>query len=190
MITTTGLAGAEAARDVERAVNRRCRRSRPRRCLLATREPACGEEGVLVRHLENLVDDREVEGPHHEIVADPFDPVDPGLADLPLIERIVVHAADRVGARHEQRPAGLGRLLLQILRRPRDRAAGADPADEGVEPAVGLLPDLRAGGQVMGFGVVHVEVLIRYRSRRGSRTRCAWRPPRSSRDGRAADRCG
>ena len=56
-----GLAGAEAARDVERAVDRGAGGA-AREDALATRELACGEEGILVRHLENLVDDPRSRG--------------------------------------------------------------------------------------------------------------------------------
>ena len=184
-----GLAGTQATRDVERAVDRGAG-GPAREDALAPRELARGEERILVRDFHDLVDDREVEGPHHEVVADPFDPVDAGVADVPLVERVVVHAADRVGARDEQRPSGLGRPLLEVFRRSRDRAAGADAADQRVEHAAGLLPELRTGGQIVGFGVVHVEVLVGVEAAGGLRRDALGDLPRSSPDGRAADRCG
>ena len=67
-----------------------------------------------------------------------------------------------IGSGHDTnsvRPASAA-FSFRYFAAPEIVAAGADPADEGVEPAVGLLPDLRAGGQVMGFRIVHVVVLI------------------------------
>src|SRR5262245_17585086 len=51
-------------------------------------------------------------------------------------------------------------LLAQIGRRARNGAARADGADEAVDPALGLLPDLRAGRDVMGLAVVEVVPLV------------------------------
>ena len=53
-----------------------------------------------------------------------------------------------------------GLLLLQILRDAADRAAGADADHEVVDPAVGLLPDLRAGLLVVRLRVRQVVVLV------------------------------
>ena len=66
------LSGAETARHVERAVDRGAGGTAGEDAF-APREPACGQEGVLVRDLEHFIDDREVESPYHEVVADPFD---------------------------------------------------------------------------------------------------------------------
>ena len=153
------LAGTQAAGDIKGAVHRGTGGA-ARKDSLATGQLARGDERVLVRYLDHLVDDREVQGPDHEVMADPLDTVDPGLANLALIECVVVHAADRVGARDEQRATRLGGLLPQVLRRTRDGAPGADPAHKGVDLAVGLLPNLGTGGQVVGLGVVHVVVLV------------------------------
>src|SRR5439155_23928876 len=51
--------------------------------------------------------------------------------------------------------------LLEVLRHPADRAAGADRGDEDVNLAPGLLPELRAGHLVVGARVLRVEVLVR-----------------------------
>ncbi len=54
-------------------------------------------------------------------------------------------------------------VLVALLQRHRDaaqRAAGADRADEAVDLAVGLLPDLRAGGAVVALAVGDVVELV------------------------------
>ena len=63
--------------------------------------------------------------------------------------------------------AGIGKpdddvalFFTQETRDAGESAAGADGADEAVDLAVGLLPDLRAGRDVMRFGVVQVVPLV------------------------------
>jgi hypothetical protein len=51
-------------------------------------------------------------------------------------------------------------LLLQVAPGAGDRPAGPDRDDERVDPAAGLLPDLRAGELVVGVRVRHVRVLV------------------------------
>src|SRR5262249_751610 len=67
-----------------------------------------------------------------------------------------------------RRPCGIGETdanfriaLAQIHRRSRERAARADGADEAVDLAVGLTPDLRARRLVMRAPVRDVVELIR-----------------------------
>src|SRR5690606_13558944 len=50
--------------------------------------------------------------------------------------------------------------LLEVAADAADRAAGADARHEVGDAAVGLLPDLRAGGQVVAVGVLRVGVLV------------------------------
>ena len=50
--------------------------------------------------------------------------------------------------------------LLQVAAGARDRPAGPDGDDEGVDLAAGLLPDLRPGHLVVGVRVGHVRVLV------------------------------
>src|SRR5262249_5016555 len=80
------------------------------------------------------------------------------------------------GVAGEDRPFGggaddpnLGVLLLQELADAGDRAAGADPTDERGDLAARLLPDLRAGGPVVGLGGCQGRQLGAGASRRGSR---------------------
>ena len=51
-------------------------------------------------------------------------------------------------------------LFLQIAAGAGQRAAGADRANETVDLAAGLLPDLRSGGFVMRLGVVEIVPLV------------------------------
>src|SRR5437762_12930612 len=51
-------------------------------------------------------------------------------------------------------------LFLQIAAGAGERAAGADRADEAVNLAAGLLPDLRSSGLIMRLGVVEIVPLI------------------------------
>ena len=51
-------------------------------------------------------------------------------------------------------------LFAQIAGDAGERAAGADGADEAVDAAGALLPDLRAGGDVVGLAVVEVVPLV------------------------------
>ena len=53
-----------------------------------------------------------------------------------------------------------GLLLLEVLADAADRAAGADADHQVIDPAVGLVPDLRAGLLVVGLGVRRVVVLV------------------------------
>src|ERR1051326_579233 len=60
------------------------------------------------------------------------------------------------------RPEAGGVLLAQEARRAGERAAGAAAADEGVDAAVHLLPDLRRRRLVMRLAVVDVLELLRH----------------------------
>ena len=51
-------------------------------------------------------------------------------------------------------------LLAQKDRDAGERAAGADRADEAVDLAAGLLPDFRAGREIMRLAVVEVVPLV------------------------------
>ena len=92
-----------------------------------------------------------VERRRPEVLADTLDEVRaPGAAG--------VHRAFRVGTDHAYPPAG---HLLQVAPDAADRAAGADAGDEVGDPALGLLPYLRAGRLVVRPRVVRVGVLVR-----------------------------
>ena len=105
-------------------------------------DPARHQRGILVGDLLEVVDDAEVDVLRQEVLADAFGDVgvdlvlveDPGL--LVLLE----HRAVGVDAPDLDRRVA----LLQIAAGAGDGAAGADADDEVGDPAVGLLPDLRA----------------------------------------------
>ncbi len=86
-----------------------------------------------------------------EVLADALDQVRPPAA-------AGVDRAHRVGADHLH-PALAD--LLEVAAGAADRAAGADAGDEVGDPAVGLAPQLRAGGLVVAERVVRVGVLVR-----------------------------
>ncbi len=153
------LARAELLGDLERAVHGGAAGSACEDAFLA-RETARGKEGILVRDLLHLVDDRHVQRADHEIVANALDPVDARLARAALVKLVVVDAAYGIGADNANFSAGLGCFLLQVLAGTGNRATGADAADEAVDLPVRVLPDLRARGQVVGLGIVHVVILI------------------------------
>src|SRR5690606_36404595 len=67
-----------------------------------------------------------------------------------------VDRADRVGADD----LDVGVALLEVAPDAGDRAAGAHAGDQVRDPALGLLPQLGAGGAVVGLRVGRVEVLV------------------------------
>ncbi len=69
---------------------------------------------------------------------------------------VAEHGADHVDGDHPDR----GVLLLEVAGHSRDRSAGADPGHEDVDPTLHLLPDLGPGGEVVGFVVLAIVVLI------------------------------
>ena len=71
-------------------------------------------------------------------------------------EQVVHGGAARVGAADDDALV----LLAQKACDAGERAAGADGADEAVDLAVGLLPDFRAGRDVMRLAVVEIVPLI------------------------------
>ena len=84
-----------------------------------------------------------------EVLADALDEV--GLDVVAGVDR-----ADRVGADDLD-----GRVaLLEVAAGAGDRAAGADAGDEVRDAAARLLPQLGAGGRVVGVRVGRVEVLV------------------------------
>ncbi len=93
-------------------------------------------------------------------MADAFHAIDRRLPGFALVEFVVVDTAERVRAYDSDFTAGGRGFLLQVLADPRYRAAGADAADQTVDLAVGIFPDLWSGGQIMRLGVVHVVVLV------------------------------
>ena len=114
---------------------------------------AGGEQRVAVRHPHPPVDHLRVEGLRPEVLADALGEVRAGLF---------------AGPAEYSEPSGSAPTtmivrvpFLQVPRGAGDRPAGADAADEHVDPPVGLLPDLGAGRLVVRRGVLVVEVLVR-----------------------------
>ncbi len=103
-----------------------------------------------VGDLDDPVGDRAVVGLGPEVLADALDEVGPAGA-------AGVDRAGRVGADD----LDLGVLLLEVAADAADGAAGAHAGHEVGDLAVGLRPDLRAGGLVVRARVVRVGVLVR-----------------------------
>src|SRR5690606_31236675 len=102
-------------------------------------------ERVAVGNGAHLVDDVEPERRRDLVVPDPLDLVRPPLAHLPGAVVLGENGAVRVPRDHAD-----GRvLLLQVLPRPADRAAGAGRGNDVRDPPLRLLPDLRARGAVV-----------------------------------------
>ncbi len=117
---------------------RRCRRG----CL--PRAPGGGREHcVLVAHLLNGVDQRQVEHLGHEARADALDLVRRRCERL-AGEVLGQHRAG--GGLHRHRLDVLAAHALDVARDAGDGAAGADTGDQDVDAAVGVVPDLGAGG--------------------------------------------
>src|SRR5687767_10012113 len=113
-------------------------------------------QGFAVGDAVGEVDRRAVHVLGHAALADAFS--DGGAFGLQLAGgEIRVH----------RRTVGIGNgdldVLVALLQRQRDAAegaAGADRADEAVDLAVGLVPDLRAGGAVVAHAVGDVVELV------------------------------
>ena len=71
----------------------------------------------------------------------------PSAFSSPVRVVAVERGAERIG----ERDLDVRVALLQRDADAGERAAGADRADEAVDLAVGLLPDLRAGGPIVGL---------------------------------------
>ena len=77
--------------------------------------------------------------------------------ELTVLEVVVHRRAHRVGDGDHD----LATLLFERGAHSGERAAGADRADERVDVAVGLAPDLRPGRSVVGVAVRKVVPLVR-----------------------------
>ena len=116
---------------------------------LFARDPARHAERVAVRDPHVAVDQRRVERRGPEVLADALGQV---RVDVARVDRALGVRTD-----HEQ----VRFLLLQVPGGAGDRPAGAHPGHQDVDRAVGLSPDLGAGGLVVGGRVLGVEVLVR-----------------------------
>mmetsp|Transcript_21254 Transcript_21254/g.54122 ORF Transcript_21254/g.54122 Transcript_21254/m.54122 type:complete len:357 (+) Transcript_21254:252-1322(+) len=118
---------------------------------LGLRERLRGGDGVVVGHLQHLVDHAQVGVARHEARADALDLV-----------RALVLAAREHGAAHglERHELALGLERLDVLRAAGQRAARADAGDEDVDLALGVRPDLRPGRLAVDLRVVGVVELL------------------------------
>ena len=138
---------------------------------------AGGQERVAVGDLHPASTHVAVEGAGPEVLADALDLV--GVQLIGGVDRSLRIGADHVNVRI---------LFLEIAADAGDRAAGADTGHEVGDLAAGLLPDLRAGGLVVGLRVHRVEVLVRLERVRALRGSGGRRPSSSSRASRARPR--
>ena len=79
-----------------------------------------------------------------------------GRRCLAVLEQMVHRRAARIGDTDDD----VLFLLAQECRRARDRAAGADRADEAVDLAAAFFPDLRPGRDVVRLAVVEIVPLV------------------------------
>ena len=114
-------------------------------------------KSLAVGHHHAIVDHREVEIIGNEILADAFDQPGPAVIfDLAGFHRRRHHRADRVGDHHFH----VGVHRFQITAGAGDCPARADPGHQGVDLAVHLLPDFRAGGGFMRLRIGRVVELV------------------------------
>ncbi|CAI9398470.1 hypothetical protein HIDPHFAB_00001 [Nocardioides sp. T2.26MG-1] len=147
-ILTLGRAG-ELVGELHRGVHGHAGGAADQQRLLAGQPPG-GRERVGVGDLDDPVRDVAVVGLGPEVLAHALDQVGPpGAAGVDRPGRVRAH--DLHG----------GALLLEVAADPGDRPAGADAGDEVGDLALGLRPDLGAGGLVVRPRVVRVGVLVR-----------------------------
>src|SRR5205823_5603836 len=113
-------------------------------------EAAGHHERVAVGDGQVAVHHRTVEGLRPEVLPHALDQVGVDVVGLGVDRPLRVGADDLDG----------GVAFLEVAADAGDGAAGADPGDEGVDLAAGLLPDLRAGAAVVRGGVGLVGVLV------------------------------
>src|SRR3954470_12708555 len=113
--------------------------------------------GLFVGNEIGLLDFDVVDDRRHAAEPDAFgDRAALGGFSLALGEQVVHRGAARISnADHD-----VLLLLMEKDRGARDRAAGADRADEAVDPALRLLPYFRAGREIMRQAVVAVVPLV------------------------------
>ena len=107
-------------------------------------------EGIGIGNGDDLIGDRRVVGRGPEVLADTLHQVGP--AGAAGVHRTLGIGADDLdpSARH----------LLEVAPGAGDGSARADPGDEMRDLAVGIRPDLRAGGLIVTRRAVGVGILI------------------------------
>src|SRR5579885_312711 len=79
-----------------------------------------------------------------------------GRFGFAILEQMIHRRAARIGAPGDD----VFLFLAQISRDAGQRAAGADGANEAIDAAAALLPDLRTGGDVMRLAIVEIVPLV------------------------------
>ena len=151
MTLPRALAGRRSSSraTVERGDERRPARPAGQDALLAG-EPPGGRERVSIADPDPAIDDRRVVRARHEILADALGQVRPG--------GVAARGRDPSGSAPTMTIAGF--FVREVPADAGDRAAGPDAGDEVGHPALGLLPDLGAGGPLVGGRVLLVPVLV------------------------------
>ena len=137
------------ARKLDRRVDRRAGGDAHQQALL-TGQAARHGEGLVVGHLDDLVDQLRLQHGGHKARADALNLVRAGSA---AGEHVAVRGLDGHGPE-----ARLARL--DVLADAGQRAAGADAGDENVRLAIGVVPYLRAGGLKVDLRVCGVVELL------------------------------
>ena len=86
---------------------------------------------------------------------------------LNLVRAALAGGQDRRGIRLNGNNLDVRVLVLEVLAGAGDGAAGADACTKSIDLAVGLLPDLRAGGRIVRGRVCRVDELTRDKAVRG-----------------------
>jgi hypothetical protein len=119
-------------------------------------QAAGNDEALVVVDLQDVVENLEVHGGGEEIFTDTFYDVALGFHLFAAFHEIVVERAQRIDADD----LDLGIFFLEILADAADGAASAHAADKVSDFTFGIIPDFRAGGQVVGLRIHGVVVLI------------------------------
>ena len=113
-----------------------------------------GGKGVLVGNGDDLVIDLGVQHIGHKACADALNLVRTGHA-------LAQHGG---GGRLDSHDLDGGILALEILTHAGHSAAGADTGHKNIDLSIGVLPDLGAGGALVGIGVGRVHKLAGHKA--------------------------
>src|SRR4030095_8461763 len=136
-----GVPRAEIARHTDRPPPVDATRTAEAQSLLA-QEVEEDREGLLVGDLVGLVHGGPLEIPGDAPLTDPLRDGAPLAPELSVLVVVVHRGAHGIGARDDD----VASLLLERRPHAREGAARADGADEAVDAAPRLLPDLGPGG--------------------------------------------